>query len=232
MPICPYCKKVSFTRRMHVSHLQQSHSTAHAHNIATARGCTISVIPPCPRVDHSVTFGPAVHDVDTPPQANVHAFPLTLHCTVCFEYESRWVRAASDMVVVSACRRCTWSTYYDYRTRCEHADQAVRLHCRGGVCQHPHSAPGYDDRIRDWGSRGRVGNVYCQGHLPVLCPVGADWLRSHFVQRPHPPPSPTRSPTPSVPTVVPVEIADVSCSGSPFEVISGSEIRDFLKSLT
>lgn len=180
MPTCPYCQLISPTRRSHVLHLADKHANAHALCIARSRGATISSLSTGVNVPSDTTFGPVKSHADQSSQISVPSIFRTVHCTVCFEYESNWIPAPAGMELRPKCysrsRYCD-----DYCTDQSH-ERHTFLYCRGGVCWYPHDAEGTDDRIRDWGSRGRVGNVYCKGHKPYLCPADTEWLNAHFSQ--------------------------------------------------
>jgi len=185
MPICPYCHLCSPTRRQHVQHLADNHAVARAHNIATSRNCTISVVPRCPTVSDSTAFGPVQQHAGSRPSESASTLDLTVHCAVCTNYDGAWVRLPEKMVPLASCHSCAsrvQSTTLPHGT-CEHFNdptRTIRLYCPRVVCQYPHSSPGYDDRIRDWGGWGRLNNVWCNGHIPFLCPLGPEWLESHF----------------------------------------------------
>lgn len=191
MPTCPYCQSISATRRIHVEHLRSMHSSTHAYNIARSRNLTIDNLTQGVQVPVATAFGPVQQYTSPPSQINVPSFPWTLHCTVRFLYNNSWVLATPEMERDHACPLCT---HWD-KERCEHRHHSGRysaLFCRGGVCEYPHDKTGGDDRICDWGGRGRINNVYCRGHIPYLCPVDTDWLKSHFCEASIPPNFSTR----------------------------------------
>jgi len=213
MPTCPICQTFSHTRRAHVSHLSQSHPAIHAHNIATSRrGQPLQRLVGRPQLYQPVAS--TVQSIKHPsPPIVVLSEHRSLTCSVCFIHNGSRVFDVGSMALVSACELCLSHTYFDSTIAdfCKHAPhlQRSRLYCPRGVCRYPHDSDGYDDRIVDWGCRGRVNNVYCQGHIPILCPTGPYWrdfhfsqvslpLPSHSVNVTPPPPTPTTSPS-SVP---------------------------------
>lgn len=179
MTLCPYCHHASRTRREHVQHLEQSHPDARAHNIARSRGVTVSNVSEGITVPVDTDFGPALSDESPAPFSELPSLPWTIHCTVCISYQSQWIQLTEAMEPHYSCDWCRIMSR-DTCTREEHTDRYIKLYCNGGVCRYPHESDGTDDRICDWGCRGRVNNVYCKGHIPRLCPVNQSWLRTHF----------------------------------------------------
>lgn len=208
MPTCPYCHIVSSTRRQHVLHLEQNHESLHKNCIARSRTQPVSVTSGNPPVGVDTVIGSTPIEHLSTPQECVPIVPWVVYCTVCISYESKWVQAPQSMELHRRCAQCANNRYNDYRCteECTNAGNTV-LYCRGGVCWYPHPNVGCDDRIFDWGCRGRVGNVYCEGHIPILCPVPDEWLQAHFSQASIPPSFSTRLPPPRISTVEPV----ISC---------------------
>jgi hypothetical protein len=199
MPLCPYCHKTSFTRRQHVVHLQQAHPKAYAHNVATSGNCTVSATSRTIRVPDCTPFGPVQRNLFPSSSGNVQVVERTVHCAVCFSYDGSWVPATSTMALHHTCYDCCERVYYIDFPGCDHTarpTRCARLYCPRGVCHYPHPSSSGDDRIRDWGGRGRVDNVTCRGHFPVLCPVAPEWLRARFHQTSLSPALSTRSPSP------------------------------------
>jgi len=192
MPICPYCSFTTITRRQHVNHLQTQHPSAHAYNIHRSRGAVTSIITPGVCVPDNTAIGPVQSQSVCTSSDSLPSHPWTVHCAVCIPYESGWVQVCTPMEQKLAChsnsRYCS-----EYCTNVtEHNPTDLRLYCPRGVCRYPHPLDCGDDRINDWGGRGRINNVYCRGHIPKLCPMDPLWLKSHFLQASLDPPFSTR----------------------------------------
>lgn len=216
MTICPYCSFVSISRRQHVLHLETYHKEAHANCVARSRGATICTITQCVKVPANTLLGPVTTQLIEPPQDNLPSLPWTIHCTVCIEYESKWIPAPFTMELSPKC--CDPSKWCSDRCVNDTHERCLHLYCRGGVCWYPHDQYEHDDRIRDWGCRGRVGNVYCKGHIPRLCPVDAEWLKSCFSQASIPQRFSTRLPPIDVATTKPI-IRNVNITENPLTSI-------------
>lgn len=182
MPIitCPYCHLSSNTRRIHVLHLETVHPEAHAYNVARSRGCVVVSSTANPKVPVDTPFGLNPKVEPESPQGDLSSIPWSIHCTVYFEYESKWIQAVNTMEIRPKCSNT--SRWCEDNCTDESHERYMLLYCRRGVCWYPPASATAADRIRDWGCRGIVGNVYCKGHFPVLRPRNAEWLQSSFSQ--------------------------------------------------
>lgn len=177
MPICPYCQFQTVTRRQHLEHLKTIHDQVHQNSIIASReGHSRDQVRYLTTATRSVFDAVAKQRQDSPQpcvpsQCRVPGF------TMCFSYEDQWIPITDSMEAKYTCSR--WTCESGCIDCSKHDIGPLRLYCRRGICRYPHPAPSTDDRIIDWGCRGRVDNVYCHGHIPVLCVETNDGIQPY-----------------------------------------------------
>lgn len=161
MTICPYCKFSSFSRRLHVVHLQEKHPREYYHNILTSR--ENQPIPPPP--GHS----------------NVHRKPIQSRVRSTSNFTSIPVSAANYESIASCLTQgplplsipsssmelvhngCNTRIGITLPSGLKYELVSLR-YCPGFICKFPGPPTELDDRIHDWGCRSRCSNVPCRGH--------------------------------------------------------------------
>jgi len=169
MPSCPYCQQHSATRRAHVEHLAASHTELHARCIDRSNTRpTVDTFTGIAAAAPRFTYVPAATG---PNLSTMLPSPRGAAASYAALFDSLSAR-------VPAARPLATATLESVRFNCNRR-AAIRfangalfelvqlVYCQNGSCLYPgplECGPVTDDRIIDWGGRGRRNNCACRGH--------------------------------------------------------------------